>query len=713
MAWYKRYSVPFVSFNSTSYEVAIYEQINGGVTVLKGAAEPFVTQEIDSDDIFTPIRGQTGTLRVIDDTADGMLLETLIPTNNTQRLVQLRDGGGVIRWQGFMCAEAFTQPWDGEEKVVEFPLKSTLMAMDDVQMPSSGLSNEPCIAAVFVEAADALSAWFDTLTVIADTSIRLLELLVQRPVFLEEKEINNEGDRTKIIVGRSYLSAISDILSLFGLMAREDGVNLYLTQYDHPNTMCKIFSIMWSQVVGMAGGQPTPIPSPDNLQDDDLVSSVEFAGSDNVAGYIQGGRSAEVVLDIADNRQEISLPQTTEDSSYVYELPVYDDRRVYGQPHQPRGGVETFSFFSYHRWNYDGMSSYANFLPKTRLAGYLENPYYSDSNEFVTGACPVRWYYRKQNTDIVQLRNGILMNSQYRTSGQSGNPTKNNCYSIKSSVPFLMTDGYININFNVNLFLSANIGSQMQTMFGDPSSYLGESVTTEMACALRVGNKYWDGTNWVANSSPLTTYFWLQFDDGILRTNKDATMLVDKTGGYFVPISDTNDVVEFHILNVAYVWKGGNSPIYQYSYTKIISDLSVQFVPKRGITTSDRSNNTYRQEILMSGFSDDKSIGLTVGTMNNNVVSPSFLKRDANTYVESLYYGVSEGSYIEQRPELHLLARMAAHYGVVRRTFTGVVATGLDLMCKCYTYIGRRFFGVVSQCDWRDDREMVKFIEIS
>ena len=99
--WYTRWQCQFQSFGGTNYAVNICtKQQPGSVQMLTGAAEPFTTQEDDSDDIFTPIRTQTGYLRVID--PDGSLLADLIPANNTERLVQL--------WSGTITGAGFT-PW--------------------------------------------------------------------------------------------------------------------------------------------------------------------------------------------------------------------------------------------------------------------------------------------------------------------------------------------------------------------------------------------------------------------------------------------------------------------------------------------------------------------------------------------------------------------------------------------------------------------------
>ena len=146
MAWNKRYRVPFQSFTGTQYMVYIYEHTAGELVTLTGSDNPFETQEDQSDDIFTPIRSQTGYLRVIDETG-GNLLEQLMPANNTEKLVRVYAGTWNVDtftdvnlvWQGFLCAEVFTQPWDGSKKMLEFPVKSVLSAMEDVTLTESNI----------------------------------------------------------------------------------------------------------------------------------------------------------------------------------------------------------------------------------------------------------------------------------------------------------------------------------------------------------------------------------------------------------------------------------------------------------------------------------------------------------------------------------------------------------------------------------------------
>ena len=68
----KKYSITFKSLRAgIVYTLSIYDaDYAGSVIPLKAAGTPFVTDEDDTDDMFTPIRTQTGYLRIVDDGTD-------------------------------------------------------------------------------------------------------------------------------------------------------------------------------------------------------------------------------------------------------------------------------------------------------------------------------------------------------------------------------------------------------------------------------------------------------------------------------------------------------------------------------------------------------------------------------------------------------------------------------------------------------------------
>ena len=84
MAALRNYSITFKSLRSaTVYTVNIGGGSLSSVVPLKGAAQPFVTEEDASDDFFTPIRRQTGYIRILDneEDADGYVIDQQNPAD--------------------------------------------------------------------------------------------------------------------------------------------------------------------------------------------------------------------------------------------------------------------------------------------------------------------------------------------------------------------------------------------------------------------------------------------------------------------------------------------------------------------------------------------------------------------------------------------------------------------------------------------------------
>ena len=90
----------------------------------------------------------------------------------------------------------------------------------------------------------------------------------------------------------------------------------------------------------------------------------------------------------------------------------------------------------------------------------------------------------------------------------------------------------------------------------------------------------------------------------------------------------------------------------------------------------------------------------------------NFLKSDSTTYLQTVTFNTDGGS-VTERPEMHLLSRIANYYNTVRRTFKGIVDAGQDLILPRFNYISKKFMAVDAQHNWRDETQEVKFIEVT
>lgn len=738
MAWYKRYSVPFQSRELKQYVVYVYEQTSGALVTLRGGESPFVTQEDDNDDIFTPIRKQTGYLRVIDETGD--LLETLIPENNVQKLVRLYLGhyssGAFVEdnlmWQGFLCAEAYTQPWDNQVKMIEFPVKSLLAAMDDIFLPESYLGDEISIAKVFVDAYNTLQETPNSVYCInnlnnAETDF--LKVRVEVATFFSEETVTNEGQSSIEYIAKSFYDAISDIAKLYGLMVREYNGNLYIAMFDNGDGKIGNLQIpQWSSFVSIANGN-TYGGSMIGVPETSLLDYVDFAGLDNTAGFVLGGKRAIVSVNLGGLTFNISLPQTEETADAPIEFQLQTGK-LFVQPHAPRvNDFEDCTFYEYRVENgasqQVGGSDYATTLQKTVINGYVPNPYNSADSHLYTGAFPIRWYNQTEDTEQVVLRNGLYFNTQYKTAATSPSGIEYNAlYSISSKFKLKAAEGWIRIDFKWHNIIWAQIHSSgTNYYFDDAAQELGLAVKAQVIIALRVGDMWWNGSAWVeyerlSDAIDNHAYFTIFITNNTIDTNKTADMNIVENDGYFVPIVDPMDAeVTLHILNFVPVTTSDS--VYRFCYSHILTNLELSHVRPISIVASERGTNTYIKEILAKGFSEDKETSMSVGTMNNNVPSPCFIKRSLTEYIELLTYYADGGTTYTERPELNLLNRIVAQFSRLRRTFTAMMKNPFsaiqtyDFFQIRFTYLSKKFFGVVSNNDWREDTQKVKFIEVS
>ena len=695
----------------------IYEQTSGSVTTLTGAENPFETSEKYDDDFLTPIREQTGYIRVIDETESGNLMETLMPTNNLSKMVKLYTGswsGGSFTdstcvWRGFMCANAFTQSWDKQKKVVEFPVKSILGVAQDLYLPSTAAGAIKSFAylldLLFTEMNNVLAP--SSVTVISSlyqSNEDLFLVDIQFPVFFEQEEIDNQGDSTVELIGQTYYEAISSVLKMYGFMMREDGEKIYIAQYDEIVTASGNQTLWtavytWAQVHNMAHNDTPATPTAALVTFPSLLDNFNFKGRNNMLSFMQGHKAVKITVQATDKLPfKITLPLTTEDSSTVRQITPISNCQAYVQPHPPRSNnLETYNYYGYIGSGNPITASYVDCM----MNSVMDMPLYKQYDTIcIMGAFPCRWKSTLNSTLSAVLKNGILLNQLYVSNATESMPT-NIIYSIKSPISYSFIGGYLNIQFKNYNFELGDVGSP------DSQLYFGGKSVSFMNVKLRFGTKYWSGSQWVSNDRG----FILTVDGDHVASNKTADMNVDESAGYFIPVdSSLSGDIEFsfrcyataHFVNA-----------YQIVHSRIISDLNIQYLPTIDETASQRTENVYRKSIVNSGFTDEIENSLELGTLNNNIKSQRFLMRYYQSYIQTLAYNAGN-SYQDIRPEMNLLNRMSVYYSRTRRTMTAIGKPLVDIFNRVFRDSQLRdYFAIDAKHNWRDDTQEVKFIEVS
>jgi hypothetical protein len=148
-------------------------------------------------------------------------------------------------------------------------------------------------------------------------------------------------------------------------------------------------------------------------------------------------------------------------------------------------------------------------------------------------------------------------------------------------------------------------------------------------------------------------------------------------------------------------------------YSHILENLTIEHYDPANIVASQRTSNVYSRTVLASGFRDERTIDLSVGTFNNNEPECCFIRKNEE-YVQQLSYRQQSGDPVIQRPEMNLLERLAGQFACIRRNMVAEAKIKQvdNSMQQRFTYLGRKFFAIKSKMNWRDDRQEVKFIEI-
>ena len=139
----KNYKIVFKSLRTgTQYTVHIGGG-SGAEVELKGGSSPFMTQEDNNEDFFTPVRTQSGYLRVMDDgfAADGVTAfdwKDLLPATAMQRYVLLTNEDDDILWQGYIQAQNFSGELYGGAQEREFPVQCGVSAMEGQMVETTG-----------------------------------------------------------------------------------------------------------------------------------------------------------------------------------------------------------------------------------------------------------------------------------------------------------------------------------------------------------------------------------------------------------------------------------------------------------------------------------------------------------------------------------------------------------------------------------------------
>lgn len=261
-------------------------------TRIIGGPSPLVTETGDDEDIYTPVRLQTGNIQIAEDAVD---LPAIIGKDPLSRKVTLFKSGEVYPvWKGYLQTQAFTQTWDTGPNIISLPVISALGALG-ARIPSGAVADVKYIS---------FGQFIIDLVMVENTpDYRFFVFpVLSNPLVTLKYCFNllnygtwNEDERKYDM--QSYLEILADICRTFGWTAVEKGDTLAFVT---PDVEGDYIMMTYANLDLLVNGIT---PSYDTLTQSTVAQTV--FGNDHTTTFMPGRRSVKVTGDVG--KQDLTI----------------------------------------------------------------------------------------------------------------------------------------------------------------------------------------------------------------------------------------------------------------------------------------------------------------------------------------------------------------------------------------------------------------------
>ena len=738
-----KWQIPFVSLSGTQYRLDIYAEDDGtwdteSPIQLTAGETPFVTEENNNEDMFTPVRGQSGTIQICTILQDGSQLDIndILPANNIDHPVRLINlsNSNAIEWQGFLSCEAYSQAYTAIPDIFSFTVLSVLDAMESVQVDSSRSFGFTSVSTAIYHALNEINiqSGMSLFTYVnySITSWQIFQKMIDQTLFFERREYNNEESTTYIVSGISTKEVLEKLCIFMGWIARERGTEIYFEYIGEPIGMYRRSFIDFERFESL------PTTCPINTQN---INNLEWRGIDHKRTILQGAKSVEVVSNLDKYELSISVPpcpigslsyitgrlwtwEGTGDNEFVWannNLTAYSNIHVAYYSALLR--YMFFHFASYQTSTLANVLSHMAIGANSTVYQEIRHGTLSSMERWYAGAflCKFAWEpYSSQNPqDIADALYCVFFPHSLNYSAGSQMETTDfdpsqvgPIFSIDSVLSYRCGSGYLRLS------ASANTIFQWPYNGSDPDWNGAELVHDEknyewfIGIELRIGNNWWNGSAWQGTQ----TIFKARFFKNDFKKNWTSQMPIPETDGLLIPVTD-----ELVGLVTLKIWpmisptnfsESNSSPL-----EMIFTKLEVTHIKEEEdvTTTTDRSANHYFR-LLGTNFKNEVSISSDIASFMNNQPSPSLIMTDAATPASTVEYIVGEETE-ERRPEIDLLNRMDRYYSAARQRLQLITKhptwAALPLLKLNGINDGKTYLPLSESRDWREETSTITCFE--
>ena len=620
------YIVQWKSLSGKTCKLSIDNDSNSVVEFTPGA-KPFVTEMDTDEDIFTPIRTQSGYVTIMLD-AIGSITQ-MVGSSPFNRPVTLTVNN-VVRWKGFLACETFTQPFDKPPFEVELPVVSPVEVLRGLY-PSSALADLGVkrIGGVLAAMNAALGAPF-TEFVFPNLSNPTTTLYY----YINMANYATVNDDNTGHTMDSWYDILEDICKLFGWQCVEIGTSLVFLTADTNTTLTSGGTsyeyVKYTYVQMQSIGNGTSV-SPTIIAK--ATSDLTIYGTDHNRDFLAGYQEVIVEGDMNEIEDTIWSLDITGKCTYVdgvEKVLDHDGRDYFVRDYTNGGGVEVFNNVPSNK--------------DTHNLKFENSSYYAEGAEDYYGGSVTNERLKKVREGDADFVSRLIVRAKDLTAIYR-------CAIIHTNVFYeampVNTDGYFYIDSGIQ---AADIANDW---FGEDGSEV-----EYVFMAIKIGNYYYSESGW----STVLSVHGCYVQDGKISDRR-----------FHAP--PTNSGIKGEIVLEIYVIENTDP---QSSGNKYVAFEGLKISFKRSWKvvglSSERKKTNKATVKRTNGFTEkwEQSCGLTLARRTNIPMSLGAVLNENKQYPSSLY----SSAY----PEDALADRVMSYYETSQMRYSMVVQSSGQML---------------------------------
>lgn len=660
------YYFNFTSRFGTSYQVRIEKR---GTTNLHltASGRPFVVSEDDDEFAFTPVRLQTGTLSIVDDT--GANWRGLIAESATSRPVTVLSNNTVV-WKGYIQPGGMTSKYLRSPQPYKFNVMCRLSALESFNvMPADGTIESFSTMLMYI---------LDNVGTFSNYVFQGSESFV-KSILTKQYRWSNfiEFDKDDVAQPKyNCLELLEEICKFWGFTCRTHGDDVYfVTPMDE--TTGNVFTVFSRQDFNdIDNSQPATV----NWQFKDFAQEpANFMSTENEEMTDAGKRKVTVVADINKSDTVLKFPfDTVEKACKASSLPV--SQQTYGS-----NGHHFYKWGAGELYDEDTDSIIVgDFVVQASEPELGSANAYFSIDDYYDG--DLQYKHRYNFSPYLNVYADTLSANDY-------------CVRFTTKSVYCFSNGVFWINAKVHRNEINN------------GAHVTNSANGYMVCKLRIGDDWWNGTSWQHAEATFNVNIGNEdrsqtSGEGSIITTRHYYDNVDDYDGYGADVTGAVIGNIFFEINHVVLF---NQPPENYNYIQL-SDLEFGFARyMSGLEKNTKGNNVYTKLVNANNL-DEVSIDTIFASDNGNPFGEAIILNADNTICKTVTYGNTAA-----HPEQHLVDTIAGFYsasGMILNWEIRSETEDITPMHKVTDKLWRDCYPIAISYDFKDSITRLTLIEL-